>query len=257
MVGDGDIAAEGNIHDPFAVRRRVGEPVAAVVFEGDLLGVAAVGAYAPELHISAARRVEPDEAAVGRIIGTVVHPFALGELGFAAARDRAGPQIENAVTARRDISQRLTVRRPAVPIRRRLRDDETRLPAAGRENPQARQAVGLAFVADDQPFAVGRQAVVVVELGERTGVDLDRHPAVHRQAIEQTPAVEDEMGTTMRPVGRLDVIVGAIYNPPRPGGDVHHLQPAFHLIHPVLPFAADSPRLETRETAGFSSRCLR
>src|ERR1017187_567866 len=114
----GDVFPVGEKNHPLAVGRNVGKPVVEFV-EGNLFLSAAISLHAPDLHVAGAFGVEVNVFAVGRIFGAVVEAGSGGEASLAAAGDRDGIDVELAI-ALADESQRLPVRRPAVPIRGKI-----------------------------------------------------------------------------------------------------------------------------------------
>src|SRR6266404_7390125 len=71
MIVRGHGQWKGDVHDPLAVGRDVGEPAVEVVVR-DLLLSGPVGPHAPDLHPSAAHRVEVDVLAIGRVFRPIV-----------------------------------------------------------------------------------------------------------------------------------------------------------------------------------------
>src|SRR5262249_12890496 len=154
---------------PFAVGRRVREPVVVIV-AGHRLLLGAVGLHAPDLHQAAAHRVEVDVTAVGRIVRAIVQPRGGGQAALRPTLGGDGVDVEVA-PAVGAVGQRLPVGRPAVPVGRGQGRDQARRAAGDRNQVDARLVVLVALVAYHQRFAVGRDAVVVVALAGGARVD--------------------------------------------------------------------------------------
>src|SRR6267378_4933875 len=106
---------KGDVHDPLAVGRDVREPVVEVVVR-DLLLPGPVGPHAPDLHPSAAHRVEVDVLAVGRVLRSVVESRHGGEADLVATVDRNLVNIEVAVSLA-DVHEPTSIGRPSVQVR--------------------------------------------------------------------------------------------------------------------------------------------
>src|SRR5258705_2821200 len=91
----------------------------------DLLLLAAVGSHAPDLHRAAALGVEINPAAIGGVVRALVEGFCSREPPLPAAAGSKALNFETAVAVRA-INQRLSLRRPARPIRQTGICDSTR-----------------------------------------------------------------------------------------------------------------------------------
>lgn len=115
------------------------------------------------MHSAGAAGIEVDELAVGRIFGTVIVAFPVCQPLFFAAFDGYGVDIKLAVAlaAERECS---SIGGPAMPVRWRVLSNTTRSAAAEWQ----RVNYGLTFlraVADGKQFAIGRNAMIVVDAG--------------------------------------------------------------------------------------------
>src|SRR3954469_12316538 len=81
------------IDDPTAIGRRMRKPVRELIVR-ELLGVAAVGPHAPDLHFAAAIGVVIDESPVGRIVGPGVESLARRDAALIAAVGGDGIDVE-------------------------------------------------------------------------------------------------------------------------------------------------------------------
>src|SRR5688500_4324470 len=110
------IDRKSDVDDPFSVGRDVGKPVVVLV-EGDLLGMAAVGPHAPDLHRARAHGVEVDVLAVGRVLWAIVERAGRREGRLYLRVDVDGPEIAivaGLALASTGEDELLAVRRPAV-----------------------------------------------------------------------------------------------------------------------------------------------
>src|SRR6266566_4433969 len=128
----GHVAFISEKNHPLAVGRNVWEPVVIVVGE-NLLLITAVGLHAPDLHVSGALGVEVNVLAVGRILGTIVETHRGGEACFFSARDWNCVDVEFTV-ALTDKGEGLAIRRPTMPIRRRIFGYAARLASGDRDD---------------------------------------------------------------------------------------------------------------------------
>ena len=117
----GHIFCVGKKNNPPAVRRRMREPVAVVV-GCDLFLFRAVGFHPPDLHSAGPLGIEINIFPVRRIIRAVVQTGRGGQACFPAAVNGNRVNVELTVSFGA-ISERFAIRRPAVPIRWRLRRD--------------------------------------------------------------------------------------------------------------------------------------
>src|SRR5439155_2017147 len=92
---------------------------------------------------------------------TIVQPLGGRQLLLLAARRGNRVDIEIAVPLA-DERKGLSIRRPAMPIRRGLLRNAPRRAAADRHNVNKRLVVLLRVVADRQPRAVRRNSVIIV-----------------------------------------------------------------------------------------------
>src|SRR2546430_5335560 len=86
MIVGGDIQWKRDECYPLAIGRDVWKPVVEGIV-GDLLLGASIGPHAPDLHPSAARRVEVDVRAVAHVLRSVVESRGGGEADLVATGD--------------------------------------------------------------------------------------------------------------------------------------------------------------------------
>ena len=199
------------------------KPVRVFLVARHLRLVRAVGVHPPDLHDAGAHRVEPD-APVGRVVRPIVEARRRGEPALVAALDRNRVDVVLAL-APCAVGQRPAVRRPAVPVRRAVLGNQTGL-AAGRGH-DVDQRVAFGRVADGEPRAIGREAVVVVAARGRPRVEQPRCPISERQHEDPPALVEEERLPIPRPVGRFEVRRRGPDDFTLAGGDCQDLQTAF------------------------------
>src|SRR3984957_20700784 len=96
--------------------------------------------HAPDLHRAGAFGMEVDIFSVGRKFGAVVEAGRGSEPRFIAAGSENGVDVEFAVALAGE-RERLTVGRPAVPIRRRALRDAARRASGGGHGGDARLVI--------------------------------------------------------------------------------------------------------------------
>ncbi len=159
----------GQEDQPFAIWRRVGEPVVVVVF-GDLLWVGAVGLHSPDLHGAGAVGIEVDKFAVGGEVGAVVEAIGGGEAGFFAAVCRDGEDSEFSVALATE-GEGGSVGGPAVPVGGEIFGDAVGCAAGDGDCVNDGLMRGLGLIANGDGLAVGGQAVIVIAAVGESGVD--------------------------------------------------------------------------------------
>ncbi len=200
----GDVALVAQIHDALVVGGGVGEPVVALV-KGELCLATTVGQHAPDLHQAGADRVEVDVLAVGGIFGAVVEAFGSGEADFVAARDRDRIDVVVAV-ALGAVDEGFAIGGPAVPIAGDEGGDGGGFAAGDGKGVDGGAAGFARGIGDGELFAVGGNAVVVVDAGGKAGGDRGGFAASGGDAIEKAAGVVDELAAVTSPIGGLDVV---------------------------------------------------
>ena len=184
------------------------EPVHALV-EGQLLESGSVGPDAGDLGMTGHRRealgVEVDPFAVGAVLGAVVRPRTDGERRVALTVDSDGAHVCArapflGVGLERDVGEFRAVRAHTV--------EEVHAGAVGRDplrlTALERRGVELPVVRRQiDRLAVGREHMVVVQLGHAVQRDHLGFTATDRDAPQQSVAVHDEL-IVVRPVRRLE-----------------------------------------------------
>jgi hypothetical protein len=193
------------------------EPVA-VIIGRDLFLVRTVRLHPPDLHQAGAVGIEINIFSIRGVFRAVIIAGRGGEPGFFAAGNRDGVNIKLAV-ALGAIGQRFAVGRPAVPVGRRQRRDLPRRTALNRQHENA-GFVADALVADDELRSIGGNAVVIVAMDGRAGVQQLRLAARDRQFVNPPVAVEVKQLSIARPVRRLDVVARAVNHAPVAGGKI-------------------------------------
>src|SRR5437899_12271549 len=100
--------------------------------------LASVRAHSPDLHVSRALGVEVNVLPVRRIIGTVIQSLGGGQPRLFSARCRNRIAVELAVSLTNE-RQCLPIRRPSMPVGRRLLRDPPR--SSSRDRHTARKRV--------------------------------------------------------------------------------------------------------------------
>src|SRR4051812_40803607 len=154
-----DLLVVGKKNQPFAIGRRVREPVI-VFIAGHLFLAAAVWFHAPDLHEAAPVGIEIDVLSIRRVIGAIIQARRSGEAALVTARNGYGVDIEFTV-ALTAVGHGLSVGRPAMPVRWPQWRDLARLASCDREQINQRAAL-LRLIADHQLRAIGRNAVIVI-----------------------------------------------------------------------------------------------
>src|SRR5882762_2023057 len=111
-------------HHPLPIGRDVREPVVEIVGKYLLL-VASVRLHSPDLHTACALGVEVNIFPFGRVFRTVIKAFGYGQSGLFAASCGYRVDVELAVALGNEC-ERLSIRRPTMPIRRRFLRDAAR-----------------------------------------------------------------------------------------------------------------------------------
>src|SRR6185437_3016911 len=111
----------GEKHHPLSVGRDMRKPIVELVC-CDLLLLAAVSVHAPYLHAARTLGVEVNEISIRRIFRTVVQTLGSGQTRFFAPGDRDGVDVK-VIVALADERQGFSIRRPAMPVRRRVLRD--------------------------------------------------------------------------------------------------------------------------------------
>ncbi len=153
----------GKKDNPSAVWRRMREPVVVIVV-GDLCLLRAVRPHPPDLHRAGALGIEINKFSVRRIIRAVIQTGRGGQTGFFAAGDGNGVNVELAIALAAE-GQRLAIRRPAVPIRRRVDCNFARGASRYRNDFNSRFVIYVSLVAYGDQRPVGRNTMVIIALG--------------------------------------------------------------------------------------------
>src|SRR6266403_4531003 len=142
------------------IGRNMRKPVVELV-EGHLLLLASISPHPPDLHVPSALAVEINIFPVRRIFRAIIEALGLRQLRLFAACGRNRVDIELLIPLTNE-SQRLSVRRPPMPVRRRLLRDAPWRPAADGHDIDERAMLLLRLVADDQLRAIRRNSMIVV-----------------------------------------------------------------------------------------------
>src|SRR5262245_34157139 len=163
------------------------EPI--VVFIGrDLFLLRTVRFHPPDLHQAGAVGAEINRAAIRRIFRAVIEAGRGREPFFFAAIGGDGVNVELTFSFRA-VRECLAVRRPSVPARRTELRDQPRRAAFDGQHVNTRNIFRAGLIADDELGAVGRNAVVVVAMDGRAGVDALQLTAGYRQLTYATAVV--------------------------------------------------------------------
>src|SRR2546428_13851820 len=111
-------------YHPLPIGRDVREPVVEIVGKY-LLRVASVRLHSPDLHMAWSLGVEVNVFPVGRVFRTVIKAFGCSQSGLFAASCGYRVDVELAVALANEC-EGCSVRRPTMPIRRRLLRDAAR-----------------------------------------------------------------------------------------------------------------------------------
>ncbi len=165
----------GEKDHPFPVRRNVRKPVVGLIRQ-NLFLLASVRLHAPDLHPPRALGVEIDELAVRRIFGAVIQSRCGGEADFLPAgyRNRIDIEVAVALPRKRD---RLSIRRPSMPVRRRVLGNLPRRSASERRDKDGREMVRAGLIAERDRLAIRRDAVIVIAMILRGKSGLRRAPS--------------------------------------------------------------------------------
>src|ERR1700716_3953733 len=111
-------------HHPLPIGRDVWEPVVEIVGKYLLL-IASVRLHSPDLHMACALGVEVNVFPVGRVFRTVIKAFGCSQSGLFAAGCGYLVDVELALALANEC-ERLSIRRPTMPIRGRILRDAAR-----------------------------------------------------------------------------------------------------------------------------------
>src|SRR5579871_3368021 len=162
-----------------------------------------VGPHPPELDLPLSLSIEPDPLAVGRIVGSVAMVEAVRNLRLGAAAKRAPVDLIGGAPLTH-VNQCATLGGPSVPIGWRELCNFSRGPPRDWQGIDATVAI-LGRIADDEGLAIRGNAVIVVDVDGKSGVDCFQSGGGERYAIKPARSVDDQSGSIRRPVRSFDM----------------------------------------------------
>src|SRR6185295_14220403 len=106
----------GDEYNPLAIRTRMRKPICKGIIR-ELFRISTIGLHPPELHPAAAHGIEVDVFPVRTIFRPIVQPICGGQSFFITASHRYRVYVIVTI-ARSAVGEGLSVRTPAVPVRR-------------------------------------------------------------------------------------------------------------------------------------------